>query len=318
MKNPLITVLMPAYNAEKFIAEAIASVLSQTFTDFELLIINDGSTDSTQKIIESFPDERIRLINQTNQGISAALNIGLLNAKAGIIARFDADDICYPERLEKQYLFLEQHKDYVLTGTDAEYIDENGEFVFKSVLAGYKDNEIRNLPYSVCPFYHPTVAYRKHAIIEAGMYDLNAHSFEDHLLWRRIIRLGKVHNINECLIRYRYNPDSITIDERWRTKRFREIKSEALQKAAITEKNGIELLEILKKQNNKKVKVGAYYLLLGKKYLWNNHQPEKARNNLRKAIINNPTRLDSYAIMLLSYCPKSFINWLYAKRLEKT
>ena len=318
MRDPLMTVLMPAYNAEKYIAEAIVSILNQTFTDFELLIINDGSTDNTKKLIERFTDERIRLINQTNQGISAALNIGLLNAKAGIIARFDADDICYPERLEKQYIFLAQHRDYVLAGSDAEYIDENGEFVFESVLAGYTDEEIRNLPYTVCPFYHPTVAYRKDAIIEAGMYDVNAHSFEDHLLWRRVIQLGKVHNIKECLIKYRYNPDSITIDERWRTKRFREIKSEALQKAAITEKNGIELLCILKKQNNKKIKVGAYYLLLGKKYLWNNYQPEKARSNLRKAIVNNPARLDSYVIMLLSFSPKSFINWLYAKRLQKT
>jgi glycosyltransferase involved in cell wall biosynthesis len=318
MIKPLITVLMPAFNAEKYIVEAITSVLKQTFSDFELLIINDGSTDATQQLIESFTDERIRLINQTNQGISAALNIGLLNARADIIARFDADDICYPARLEKQYKFLAEQKDYILVGSDVDYVDKNGKFVFMSVHPGYTDEEIRILPYTVCPFYHPTVAYRKDAIIAAGMYDVNAHSFEDHLLWRKIIQFGKVYNIKERLIKYRYNPDSLTIDEKWRTRRFREIKYEALQKGCITEKCGMELLNILKKQNNTKIKEGAYYLLLGKKYLWDNHQPEKARTNLRKAIRIHPARMDSYAIMLLSFFPKQFINWLYKKRLQKT
>lgn len=309
---------MPAYNAEKYIGEAINSVLKQTFTNFELLIINDGSTDGTQQIIESFTDARVRIINQTNQGVAAALNIGLLNAKADLIARFDADDICYPLRLERQYKFLTEHKDYVLVGSDAEYLDKNGEFVFTSIHLGYSDENIRNLPYTVCPFYHPTVAYRKSTIIAAGMYDLNAHSFEDHLLWRKILQLGKVHNIKECLVKYRYNPESVTIDEKWRTKRFREIKYGALQKGKISEQDGAELLTILKKQNTVKIKEGAYYLLLGKKYLWDNHQPKAARENLGKAICIQPGRLDSYAILLLSFFPKNFINWLYKKKLQKT
>src|ERR1700761_7286076 len=97
--KPQITVLMPAYNAGKYIAEAIASVLGQTFGDFELLIVNDGSTDDTLDIINSFDDKRIRVISQPNQGVAAALNTGLKHAKAEYIARFDADDICLPQRL---------------------------------------------------------------------------------------------------------------------------------------------------------------------------------------------------------------------------
>src|SRR5476651_2363164 len=103
--NPTITVLMPAYNAERFIGEAIASVLQQTYTDFELVIVNDGSTDSTFDIITTFNDPRIVVVNQENMGVAAALNTGLKHAKGTYIARFDADDVCYSQRLEKQVKF---------------------------------------------------------------------------------------------------------------------------------------------------------------------------------------------------------------------
>ena len=116
---------MPVYNAEKYIGDSIASVLQQSFIDFELLIINDGSTDKTEKIIRGFADPRIRLINQTNQGIAAALNNGLQIARADYIARFDADDICMPERLQIQYDFLRTLPDYVIVGSNADYIDMN-------------------------------------------------------------------------------------------------------------------------------------------------------------------------------------------------
>src|SRR5476651_1795687 len=106
INNPPITVLMPAYNAGKYIGDAIKSVLEQSFGDFELLIVNDGSTDDTVKIIESFHDPRIRVIHQDNQGVAAALNNGLKHARSPYIARFDADDICSHKRLEIQYDFM--------------------------------------------------------------------------------------------------------------------------------------------------------------------------------------------------------------------
>lgn len=99
MHSPQITVLMPAYNAGKYIREAITSVLEQSFADFELLIVNDGSTDDTADIIDSFNDERIVVLSQENKGVAAALNNGLRHARAPYIARFDADDVCYPYRL---------------------------------------------------------------------------------------------------------------------------------------------------------------------------------------------------------------------------
>ena len=118
--EPKVTVLMPAYNAERYIADAISSVLEQTFADFELLIINDGSTDNTGRVIASFNDERIVLINQPNRGVSAALNVGLSHARAPNIARFDADDICYPDRLKIQYDFITSYPEYSIVGSAAD------------------------------------------------------------------------------------------------------------------------------------------------------------------------------------------------------
>jgi len=311
MSIPLITVLMPAYNAEKYISEAISSVLGQTFTDFELLIINDGSTDSTQQIINSFNDPRIRLINQTNQGIAAALNIGLLNAKANLVARFDADDICHPLRLQKQYDFLISNPGYVLVGSDAEYVDMNGEFVFQFDYAGYTDEEIRDLPYNVCPFSHPTVLYKKDIIIAAGMYDVNAHNFEDHLLWRKVIQLGKVYNIKENLVKYRFNPESVTIDEKWRGRRFNKLKYEAIENGYLSKENADEILQIIKSQDTDKIKKGSYYSLLAKKYLFNNYNRVKARQNTGRLIQLFPLKLQGYVLYGLSWLPEKILKTVY-------
>ena len=317
MSSPLITVLMPAYNAENYIAEAIGSVLSQAFSDFELLIINDGSTDSTEKIINSFGDSRIRLINQTNQGIAAALNIGLLNAKADIIARFDADDVCMPRRIGLQYEFLTNNPDHILVGSNVQYIDMHDEYVFTNRMLAYNDEEIRRLVSIACPMIHSAVMYRKKPVLLAGGYNIHAHGFEDHFLWSKLLEFGKARNLREVLIAVRLSPASISIDEKWRTKRFREIKSAVIRCGNITEKEGQELLDIINEQNNSRIKDGSYYALLGKKYLWDNHQPAKARMNLKKTIRINPTRLDSYAIMALSFFPKSVIDWMYKKRIGK-
>ncbi len=317
MRTPLITVLMPAYNTEHYIADAIDSVLAQTFTDFELLIINDGSTDATEKIINRYDDPRIRLINQTNQGIAAALNIGLLNAKADLVARFDADDICQPERLQVQYRFLMDHPDYIIVGTDAEYIDMDGNYVFTGVLPAHTHEEIQALDMNVCPLIHSAVLFRKMPIMQAGSYNIHAHGFEDMLLWSKVLHWGKACNLPQNLLKVRLNPGSISIDNKWWTKRFREILTGSIRKGNVTEQEGRELLHILKKQDIPKIKEGSYYSLLGKKYLWDNHQPAKARFNLRKAIRLHPVRLDSYAIMALSFFPKEFIEWLYKRKFNK-
>ena len=235
----------------------------------------------------------------------------LLKPILWLVARFDADDICYPCRLEKQYDFLTGHRDYVLVGSDAEYVDMNGEFVFVFDYRGYTNEEIRNLPYHICPFSHPTVLYKKDVIIAAGMYDVNAHNFEDHLLWRKVIQLGKVYNIKENLVKYRFNPESVTIDEKWRGSRFSKLKYEAIKKGYICKKEGDEILRIISGQDTDKIKMGSYYSLLSKKYLFNNYDRVKAKENIKQLIRTFPLKLQGYMMLVLSCFPEKLLKSIY-------
>ena len=306
-----ITVLMPAYNAGKYIREAIGSVLQQTHKNFELLIVNDGSTDNTVSVVLSFNDPRIVLVNKEHQGIAQALNTGLRLAEGHYVARFDADDICMPDRLEKQFNFLEDHPDYVLTGSDAEYMLENGEFLFSFGCIAHSNEEIQRNMYVYCPFIHSSVMYKKHQVIKAGGYNANAHNFEDYLLWTALAKMGKMQNLREPLIKVRFNPASVTIDEKWRGDRFRKLKRAATTRGAITQQEGDEILAIIKKQDISKIKEGAYHALCGKKFLADNYQPNKARTHVRKAISIRPLRLDNYLLYMVSYMPEAFIAWLH-------
>ena len=129
-----ISVVMSVYNSEKYIIEAIESVLSQTFNDFEFIIVNDGSTDNSLSLIKSINDPRIKIIDQENKGLSKALNIGINIAKGKYIARLDADDIALPTRFEKQYKFLENNPECVALGTEAIYTTEDGKELYRSNL----------------------------------------------------------------------------------------------------------------------------------------------------------------------------------------
>ena len=312
MNDIKITVLMPVYNAEKYIAEAIHSVLDQSFKDFELLIINDGSRDSSIDIIRSFTDQRIVVVNQHNYGVAAALNTGIKLARGEFIARFDADDICYYRRLEEQYGFMKTNPDYVLIGSGADYVDQDGEFLFYNGNLGHSNEEIRNSIRVNCPFIHSTVFYNTSLVRELGGYETRAHHFEDYFLWIKLIERGKVLNFNKPLIAVRLNPESITIDEKLRGKRFIALKREILfETKSITEKQEQTLLKIIKNQDFSAFKKYSYHVLIAKKYLWNNYQPAKARKNLLKAFKYRPFSAIVYGLLILSWMPKFFVSKLY-------
>lgn len=311
--TPPITVLMPAYNAGKYIREAIESVLQQTFADFELVIVNDGSTDNTLQVINAFDDERIRVVSQANRGVAQALNTGLKHSRGQYIARFDADDICYPHRLEKQLHFLNANPDYIMVGSGADYVLENGDFLFHCNCIAHTHEEIVDKLYFYCPFLHPTVMYRKDSICNAGGYPAQAHNFEDYLLWTHIIKAGKLCNFHEPLIKYRLNASSVTIDERWRSGRFHQIKRAAIMRGFITTQEGDELLDILKSQDVPEIKQGAYHALCGKKFLADNYQPQKARLHVKKSIGLQPFRWDNYLLYTLSFLPEKLILWFHKR-----
>jgi glycosyltransferase involved in cell wall biosynthesis len=306
-----VTVLMPVYNAEKYIGDAITSVLEQTFTDFELLIVNDGSTDNTEKIISSFTDSRITLIRQNNMGVAAALNTGLKHAKAELIARFDADDICYPQRLEVQYNFLRDNPDYVLTGSACDYIDKDGNFLFKWYPDAFEHEDLQKIIYKVSPFDHPTVMYYKSVALSLNGYPEEAIHFEDHILWTFFFEKGKLYNMRESLIKHRFSPESATIDEKWRGSVFRDIKYKSIRQGYVTAENADTLRLLLKKQDLGNYKEAAYYSMIGKKYLWNQYKPGEARINFRKAMSIMPRKSEPYLLYLLSFLPFRLIDYIY-------
>jgi len=309
--NPTITVLMPAYNAGSYINEAIASVLAQSFTDFELLIVNDGSTDQTVEVINSFNDERIVIINQDNLGVAAALNTGLQHARADYIARFDADDVCYPNRLQVQYDFMQRHPEYQVVGSAADYVDVEGHHLFTQEPAAFSNSQLQSLKYNVCPFIHSAVLYKKGSVLHNGGYNEWAYTFEDHFLWLQILKDQKACNLPEALIKVRLNPESITIDEKWRPRKFLHIKYNALKKGVITQRDSERLRQMGREQYSHRIKHGSYYALCGKKFLLNNYQPKKARTHMAKAISIHPLRLDNYLLYILSYLPEGLIAWLH-------
>lgn len=200
-----ISVIMPVYNAERFLNKAIDSILQQTFTDFEFLIIDDCSTDKSADIIKSYEDNRIRYYrNNENLGISATLNKGINLANSEWIARMDADDISYPNRFSSQYNFIEEYGDGALYSCDVNVVDEDENFIkhdnFKSRFYYYNQTFI-------CWIYHPSVIFRKSAVIDVGMYTVPyAEDFE--LFWQ-LTRKYKHYHQEEILIAYRVNNQSL-------------------------------------------------------------------------------------------------------------
>ncbi len=205
MNSPSITVLMPVYNAAPFLREAIDSILRQSHSDFELLIIDDGSSDDSVDIVLDHCDSRIRLVrNEKNMGISATLNRGIQLSNTELIARMDADDISYRDRLEKQFAYMNAHPDCALLSTWARVITADKRFVR---LERYRSNfYYYNLTFE-CWMYHPTVMFRKQAIESVGMYSMS-YSEDFDLFWKISTRF-KIANLAEALVDYRLSPNSL-------------------------------------------------------------------------------------------------------------
>ncbi|MFQ5824314.1 MAG: glycosyltransferase family 2 protein [bacterium] len=205
---PKVSVLLPVYNEEKWIASAIRSILNQTFNDFEFLIINDGSQDKTESIIRSFSDRRIRLINNDkNLGVVKSSNKGIFSADGEYIARVDADDISLPSRLEKQVQFMEQHPEVAVLGTAAYHNNKirKEKFIRIPPLDDYK---IKCEMVKYVPLEQSSVIARTSIMKEMGGYDESYDDVEDLELWIRIGKMFKLANLSEPLIIRNVRPDS--------------------------------------------------------------------------------------------------------------
>jgi glycosyltransferase involved in cell wall biosynthesis len=207
--NPEITVLMSVFNGQKYLKEAIDSILSQTFRDFEFLIVNDGSNDLSEEIIKSYNDPRIKYVsNDVNRGLPFSLNRGIELAKGEFIARMDCDDESLPERLEKQLAFMEDNPEVVACGTWIKSIGDSTGYVNKFLS---DPDEIKaNLLFNTS-LAHPSVIMRKSTLLESGLrYNAEHLHFEDYALWVELSKVGKLSNIPEALLLYRLHGESVS------------------------------------------------------------------------------------------------------------
>ncbi|MBM4441159.1 MAG: glycosyltransferase [Candidatus Rokubacteria bacterium] len=201
---PRVTVLMSVYNGARWLREALDSVLGQTYRDFEFVIVDDGSTDDSAAILASVRDPRITLVRQPNQGLAAALNRGLREARGELVARQDQDDVSLPERLARQVAAMDAQPRTGLLGTQAETIDAEGRACF---VRRYPTDSLV-LKWQVMfdnPFVHSSVMLRRAALDDVGGYstDPRRQPPEDYELWLRLVSRWDVGNLPEVLLRYR-------------------------------------------------------------------------------------------------------------------
>jgi glycosyltransferase involved in cell wall biosynthesis len=301
---PDISVIMPVYNAQDYLKESIQSILSQTFINFEFIIINDGSQDNSEMIIRSFNDSRIKLVNQSNKGVAEALNAGLKLAQGKYIARMDADDISIETRFQIQYNFLENNLEYVCVGSNAILIDEDGEKVCTTKLYSEWEEITKVLPRT--PFSHPSVMHRR----VPELFYKNVPVVEDSIYFYELSKYGKFKNIEVPLIEYRIHPSAVSRKSKNSTKTSIHILKDYVKNGQVNE----TLVDQLKRDINKTKqtdKKSNYHLLLAKKFIWNNPNKLKSRKHLQCAFNQNPYYFEIYLLFLLTYLPKRILLYTY-------
>lgn len=222
MGQPVVSVVMPVYNAEAYVGEAIESILAQTFDNFELIILDDGSTDRSGQVLKQYQqrDARIKIISRENRGLVATLNEGIECSTGRYIARMDADDIALPERFSKQVEFLETHPDYVVVGSRVLLIDPEGLPICPfSTLTEHEAIDSAHMEGESGAICHPASMLRRDMLQKVGGYRQEMKYSEDFDLFLRLAEVGKVANLPHILLKYRMHQNSIGY-----TKRIEQLK----------------------------------------------------------------------------------------------
>ena len=230
--GPTLSVLMPVYNGRDYLRPAIDSILAQTFRDFELIIVNDGSVDDTQMIIDEYKDPRIVSIQQKNQGVARSLNNGLDIAKGKYVRRHDADDISTPDSFLIQINFLENHPEYVMVCNQEAFMTARGKIAWKYRVpnnAFFQGKTMIDLGFdhfnihSSSPVVHGTACYRREEVVRLGKYRTEFTVSEDNDLWLRLLEKYKIAVLNQCTYFMRLHGASATQRHAGKIQYFRQL-----------------------------------------------------------------------------------------------
>ena len=297
MSNPIVTVLMAAYNVEHYISQAVESILSQTFSDFEFIIVDDGSEDSTPEILARYDDARIKVIRVANQGLTNSLNTGLQASRCKLIARMDADDVCSPNRLESQLAELRKNVDLALVGTWYNVIDEDGTFL-SARDAPTDSSELHEILLHENPFCHGSVLFRRDAVAAVGGYRPEFKSSQDYDLWLRLREHYPMGMVPQALYDWRLRRGSVGASARFRQRGY--------EKAALlcTEQRRLGIPETLPSfQPKRKASSFSRFKLSDRE---SGYQAFKA-NLFRQS--GRRWKATRFAISSVTYCPWSVVAW---------
>jgi len=302
MRSPKVSVIMSVYNGENFLEEAVRSILNQTFSDYEFIIINDGSTDRTPQILASFDDPRLVIVNQDNRGLTISLNRGIRLAKGTYIARVDADDISEPTRLEREVEVLDRDPDVVLVACWYKVIDEKGNFLAHRRLPT-DGRQLARLLMHDNPICHGSVLMRKDAIEAVGLYDENLRYAQDYDLWLRMLRKGYSFSIvPEFLYRYRISPESVA--KLYLQRRYAAlIKRGQKERCKTTASHSFKNLGALSHRRKRSL----YHYAIGTLKL-EDGQTKAARRELLKSIKIDPSNIRSWCRITMSFLPTRIRN----------
>lgn len=310
---PLISVILPVYNGERYLAEAIDSVLTQTFTDFELIMINDGSTDESLKILKRYEvvDSRICLVTRENRGLPATLNESVELARGQWIARMDQDDVCSPNRFLSQIEFMQLNPTTVVLGSAASFMEEDGSVICTYVIPT-SDVELRSV-FSESPFIHPSVMFSKEVFNRAGRYtEKMKWGGEDVTLFERMSRFGKLHNLNEPLINYRLVPGSMSRKPPVFRNMLTQIIKDEIAGITVSDERFSGLQQEARKIDKTKADFD-YHFEVAKLYIWSGGTRMKTLSHLSKCISLRYKFLKVMLMCFIAMLPKLLITKIYYK-----
>lgn len=213
-KKPLVSIVMTAYNAAEFVLQAVESIQNQSYSNWELIIVNDGSTDETGKIVTKLAknDKRLKLINcRKNRGASIASNLGLTKARGTFVARMDSDDIAFPDRLARQVSYLQKHKKVIVVGGQCELIDREGYSIgMKNFPISH--TEIYDALYQINPIQHPSLMINTKLLgKEKITYHTDVLLAHDLEILFKLAQYGKLANLEDVILKYRIHSDSLSL-----------------------------------------------------------------------------------------------------------
>ncbi len=276
---------MSVYNDAKYLPEALDSILNQTFSDFEFVIINDGSTDGSEVILRNYQnrDQRIRLVSRANTGLIAALNEGLTYTRGKYIARMDSDDFAMPERFAKQVAFLDSHPDHVAVGTRVLMIDPTGAPIrLANTLTTHEEIDGANMAGQYGQLSHPAVMFRREAIEKVGVYREEMLYAEDADLFYRFAEIGKLANLPDVLLKYRLHLKSIG-----HTKTVKQMESAYVALSQAHRRRGLEPPKAPVVQDTKPISVSEIHC----KWAWwalNGRNIATARRHAFLGVLRDP------------------------------